>query len=445
MAKDGGSTSKNRPAHIPTREQIPEQVGKYLLQKEIGRGTCGVVYTAYDPFVARDVAIKLAVTESSMDPSESVQQNREFFAEAHAAGMLHHPHIVSVFDAGVEEGISYIVMEYVDGQTLSELIRGPEDVSIEQVVDVIFQCAKALDYSHKRGVLHRDIKPGNIMFSRDGVAKIMDFSIAEVLQGEMRLRPESVVGSPAFMSPEQVRKGEMGASSDLYSLGAVMYFMLCGEPPYVAQDIRRLLEMVKLAPVPDPRNRHPDLPDLLVEILLKLLAKQPEDRFQSGQELANELSRLHTSLRETEHRINRAENRDSLRRLRFFDQFTDAQIDEFMHASNMLSFRPGDTIIREGNIDNAFYIVVVGQVRVSKGGKELMTLGKGDVFGEIAFLSAVKRTATVDAATEVLALKISATAMEQVSDGCQLQYYKVFCETLIYRLSVTSAKLSAIQ
>lgn len=443
MTRADESRKKNRTVRIPSADQIPNQIGKYLLQKEIGRGTCGVVYAAYDPFVARDVAIKLAVTNSAMDPGESIHQNREFFAEAHAAGMLHHPHIVSVYDAGVEDGISYIVMEYVDGETLAEIARPPREMSPEQVTDIMFQCAKALDYSHKRGVLHRDIKPGNIMLDQDGVAKIMDFSIAEVLQGETVMRPESVVGSPAFMSPEQIRKADMGPSSDLYSLGAVMYYLLCGEPPYMAQDIRRLLDMIRLAPIPDPRMKRPEIPDSLVRILTRLQDKNPTKRYQSGQELARELSHLSESLRNKERQLNRIEGRDSLRRLRFFNDFDDAEIDELLSASNMLSFRPGEDIIQEGQVDNAFYIVVVGQVHVRKADTELMTLGKGDVFGEIAFLGSVKRTATVTASTEVLALKINAMAIDNVSESCQLRYYRVFCETLIYRLSVTSAKLSA--
>ncbi len=444
MAETVPMTRRSQTVTVPEADQIPSQIGKYLLQKEIGRGTCGVVYSAYDPFVAREVAIKLAMTNSAMDPAQSIQQNREFFAEAHAAGLLHHPHIVSVFDAGVEERISYIVMELVDGDTLAELARPPRELSIEQIVDIMFQCAKALDYSHKRGVLHRDIKPGNIMLSKQGVAKIMDFSIAEVMQGELRLLPESVVGSPAFMSPEQIRKEAMGPSADLYSLGSVMHYLLCGEPPYVAQDIKRLLDMVKLAPAVDPRNKRPDLPELLVEIMLKLQQKDPLQRFQSGQELAAALTRLNNRLRYAERQINRTEGRDSLRRLRFFNDFDDEEIDELLSASSMLSFHAGDVIIQEGQIDNAFYIIVVGQVAVSKAGKPLMTLNKGDVFGEIAFISAVKRTATVTADSEVLVLKINAIAMETVSESCQLRYYKVFCETLIYRLSITSAKFSAL-
>ncbi len=444
MTIDDTATHRTRPPEIPKKSDIPEQLGKYLLQDEIGRGTCGVVHKAYDPFVARDVAIKLALSDSAVDPTESMQQNREFFAEAHAAGMLHHPHIVSVFDAGVVDGISYIVMEYVDGCTLAEAVKqSASPMPINQVIDIIFKCAKALDYSHKRGVLHRDIKPGNIMLAQDGsTAKIMDFSIAEMLQGN-KLRPETVVGSPAFMSPEQIRKQDMGPSSDLYSLGAVMYYLLCGEPPFVAQDIRRLLDMVKSLPAPSPRSKRPELPDSVIEVVDRLLNKDPTQRFESGQDLAVHLTRINNQLSHAERQLNRAENRDSLRRLRFFDEFDDAEIDEFMVAASMLSFHPGDTIIQEGDIDNAFYIVVVGSVSVSKGGTTMMSLGKGDVFGEIAFLTATRRTATVSASSEVLVLKINAAAMEQVSERVQLRYYRVFCENLIYRLSMTTAKLSA--
>lgn len=433
------------PRKAPAISDIPEQIGKYLLQGEIGRGTCGVVYKAYDPFVARDVALKIALTENALDPAESIQQNREFFSEAHTAGMLHHPHIVSVFDAGVEADISYIVMEYVEGQTLAEAMKPGRELPLNQVVDIIFKCAKALDYSHTRGILHRDIKPGNIMLGSDGNAKIMDFSIAEVMQGNKRLLPESVIGSPAFMSPEQVRKQPLGPASDLYSLGAVMYALLCGEPPFVAQDIRKLLEMVKLMPTPSLRSKRPDLPDSVIAVVDKLLQKDPDQRYQSGQELAVAMTRINNQLVNAERQINRSENRDALRRLRFFNDFTEEEIDELMAASNMLSFRRGETIIREGDIDNAFYIIAVGQVSVRKGETDLMTLSKGDVFGEIAFLTAMKRTASIIADTEVLALKINATAIDTTSPMTQLRYYKVFCETLIYRLSVTSAKLSAAQ
>ena len=445
MADSNPQPHKTKPPTIPQKGEIPEQLGKYLLHEEIGRGTCGVVYKAYDPFVARDVAIKLALSDTALDPTQSMQQNREFFAEAHAAGMLHHPHIVSVFDAGVEANFSYIVMEYFNGRTLAEYMQDHKQMPISLIVDIIFKCAKALDYSHKRGVLHRDIKPGNIMLSEDGVtAKIMDFSIAEMLQGNT-LKPETVVGSPAFMAPEQVRRQNMGPTADLYSLGAVMYYLLCGEPPFVAQDIRRLLDMVKSLPAFDPRAKRPDTPDSVANLVLRLLDKNPEKRHQTGADLAADLTRINTQLSQAERQLSRTENRDSLRRLRFFDDFEDNEIDEFMTASSMLSFQAGDTIIKEGDIDNAFYILVVGSVSVSKSGTRIMSLGKGDVFGEIAFLTATKRTATVRAESPALALKINAAGLDQVSEQVQLRYYRVFCENLIYRLSITSAKLSAAQ
>ena len=444
MSIKHGETTNHLLSRIPTEKEIPEQLGKYLLHKEIGRGTCGVVYRAYDPFVNRDVAIKLAMSDTAFDASSSLQENREFFAEAHAAGMLHHPHIVSVFDAGMEDGFSYIVMEYVDGETLSSFTRATgKNLSVNQVVDVIFKCAKALDYSHKRGVLHRDIKPSNIMLTDDGVTKIMDFSIAEILQGNARVKPENVMGSPAYMAPEQLRRQELGPAADLYSLGAVMYHLLASEPPYSATDMKGLFEKVKYEPPPRLADRRPDLPDILCSVCDRLLIKDPDLRFQSGNELALQLTRIYNKLSFADRQISRSENRDSIRSLRFFAEFEEGEIDEILTASSMLSFHAGDTIIREGDIDNAFYIIAVGRASVQKGHKEMMALGKGDVFGEIGFLTAAKRTASVVAVTEVLALKVNAVAMEQVSESCQLRYYKVFCETLIYRLSMTSAKLSA--
>lgn len=444
MSKTHGDTTNHLLSRIPTDKEIPEQLGKYLLQKEIGRGTCGVVYRAYDPFVNRDVAIKLALSDTSFDPSSSLQENREFFAEAHAAGMLHHPHIVSVFDAGIVDGFSYIVMEYVDGDTLARYTKASgKNLTVNQIVDVVFKCAKALDYSHKRGVLHRDIKPSNIMLTDDGVAKIMDFSIAEMLQGNSRVKPESIMGSPAYMAPEQLRRQELGPTADLYSLGAVMYHLFANEPPYSAADMRGLFELVKYAPPPRLAERRPDLPEVLTLVCDRLLSKDPDLRFQSGGDLAIQLTRIYNQLSFADRQISRSENRDSLRNLRFFAEFEEGEIDEILSASTMLTFHAGDTIIREGDIDNAFYIIAVGRATVKKGAKEMMPLGKGDVFGEIGFLTAAKRTASVVAVTEVLALKVNAVSMEQVSQACQLRYYKVFCETLIYRLSMTSAKLSA--
>ena len=445
MTKDTLVTE--RPEHGGLPDTTPEKIGKYEVRGELGRGACGVVYKGFDPFVGRDVAIKVALqsAETRKQDSSGDSHQRAFFTEARAAGMLAHPHIVSTYDAGVEGDLSYIVMEYIDGETLLPMSRpkGPR-APMEQVIDICFKCAKALDYAHSKGVLHRDIKPSNIMLTREGVPKVMDFSIAAVNTGEAPQDAEgSMMGSPLYMSPEQVRRALLGPTSDLYSLGAVMYQLLTGQPPFPIQELPLLFQAIRNEPAPRVESLRPDVPKPLAAIVERLLYKDPEQRFPNGGEVASALTRLFDQLRIAEKQVSRRESRDSLRRLHFFDSFSDDEIDEIINASTMATYEAGSNIIMEGDIDNAFYIIALGSAEVRKGKKTLQRLDKGDCVGEIAFLTAAKRTATVVAITKVLALKVNATLMDKVSRDCQLRFYKVFTETLIYRLSVTSAKLSA--
>jgi serine/threonine-protein kinase len=422
---------------------LPASIGKYEVRSELGRGSCGVVYLGFDPFVQRQVAIKVSLRSSADGDAGTRPDHGHFFIEARAAGMLQHPHIVSLFDAGIEGNLNYIVMEHVDGETLREYTRKKgKRLPVEQVVDVIFKCSKALDFAHKKGVLHRDIKPSNIMLSHEGVVKIMDFSVAELTQQRPGSR-NALVGSPLYMSPEQVRRGAPLPQSDLYSLGTVMYELLVGEPPFWSEDIGQLFETIKNQPAPVLGDKRPDLPQELSGIVERLLRKDPARRYASGQELATALSRVYDNLRFTGEQLTRRENRDSLRALAFFNDFADSEIDEILGVSSMISYQKNATIIQEGEIDNTFYIIALGSVEVRKGGRLLQVLGKGDCFGEIGFLMKTKRTASIVAQTPVLLLKVNATEMQQVSRDCQLRYYKVFTENLIYRLAFTSAQLAA--
>ena len=387
------------------------------------------------------------IARTPADALERTRDNhheRAFFAEARAAGMLSHPHIVSLYDAGAEGDLSYLVMEYVDGEVLTELCRkdGPR-AGIEQVIDIGFKCAKALDYAHVRGVLHRDIKPGNIMLARDGTPKLMDFSIAMV-GTQINEKQDKPVGSPRYMSPEQTRCEPLGPASDLYSLGAVLYQLLTGEAPFTTNDPQQLFFEVAKIPAMRVETLRPDTPRPLADVIARLLMKNPDERFRSGNELAIELTRLFNQVRLSGQQLARKESRDSLRSLHFFDTFSDEEIEEILKASVMSHYMPGDFIIKEGEIDHAFYIIVEGTAEVRKNNKPLSSLVKGACVGEIGFLGAAKRTASVVAATRVLALKVNATLMEQVSLECQLRFYKIFTETLIYRLSMTSAKLSSL-
>jgi hypothetical protein len=196
-------------------------------------------------------------------------------------------------------------------------------------------------------------------------------------------------------------------------------------------------------PAPSLHLLRPELPVQLCEIVERLLSKDMADRYQSGNEIAVALTRLSDKLKNADKQVSRRENRDSLRRLSFFNTFADEEMDEIIKAGTMMTYTAGQTIIEEDALENAFYLLVAGAAEVRKKGKALHTMSKGDTFGEVGFLTKAKRTAQVVATSSALALKINASLMDQLSQDCQLKFYKVFTETLIYRLSVTSAKLSA--
>jgi eukaryotic-like serine/threonine-protein kinase len=440
------TTLPSQPAQYSSDEPpMPEKIGKYEIHSLVGKGSCGFVYKGFDPFVRRDVAVKTSrgFTENHAHDEDSIQ--RAFFTEARAAGMLSHPHIVSLYDAGTEDGMNYLVMEFVDGDTLMPACarNGPR-LPVDKVVDLIFKCAKALDYSHSKGVLHRDIKPTNIMLTREGVPKVMDFSVAEVNDPTAVVDAKrNAVGSPLYMSPEQVQRSKLEPASDLYSLGVVMYQLLTGETPYTGTDLLHLFAAIRHAPVPPVEAKRSDLPRELSTLINRLLAKKVEERYQSGRELGNDLLRIFERLKQADMNLSRRESRDSLRSLRFFDSFSDEEISEILGASHLLNYAPGQEIVREGEIDGAFYLIARGNAEVRKGNTLIDTLMKGDCFGEIGFLTATRRTATVKAADQVLALRVSSTLLDQVSTDCQLRFYKIFTQTLIYRLSLTNAKLSA--
>jgi serine/threonine protein kinase len=425
-------------------EKVPDRIGKYLIRSELGRGAGGVVYKSHDPFVKRDVAVKIARHQGDdSKPPEDTEEGQAFFAEARAAGMLQHPNIVSLFDAGVERDLFYLVMEFLDGTTLLPLCNphAPRP-PVEKVLDIIFKCANALDYSHGRGILHRDIKPSNIMISPSGVPKIMDFSIAEIntdTQSGFALS-QSLLGSPLYMSPEQVRMEPLTPASDLYSLGAVMYQMLTGFPLYRAPDLRALFRQIEHVPAPKVEDSRVDVPPEVCAVVSRLLLKNPRERYAAGKDLAGELARLYDALRVQERQQARRDNSNSLRRLRFFDRFSDSEIEEVLNASTLANHPAGSIIVQEGEIDNAFYIIVLGSADVRRMGKPLHRLEKGDVYGEAGLLSTGRSTCSVIADTHVLALKVSGTRLEQRSEGCQLRFYKTFTESMIYRLSMTSLK-----
>ena len=423
------------------KSQRPTKIAKYEIKRRIGRGSMGVVYEAYDPFVQRTVAIKVAHTSPDMDDA-AVQKVRElFFAEVFSAGRMHHPSVVSVYDAGQENDLNYIVMEFVDGTTLQEYVSGGRTLNPKQIVDVIYQCAKGLDYVHRQGIIHRDLKPGNIMLSNDGDVKIMDFSIAHVDVGFEGPNTE-VQGSPMYMPPEQLSEEKrLVAQSDIYSLGAVMYALLARKAPYKASSLESLIYKISnLEPQPI-QELNPEVDYNIIAIVEKAIQKIIYDRYDTALEMAKDLSKAVSSLRDIGERIDMQEKWKTLRYLAFFKDFSDEQITEVVNASEWKEFEKGNVIITEGEPETAFYIIAKGGVEVVKNDKVVGLMKQGDCFGEIAFLTRQPRNATIMARTEVSLMSVSASMMEQASTETQIRYYRIFLENLIARLSQATDKL----
>ena len=401
----------------------------------------GIVYEAFDPFVQRTVAIKVAHSASDMDDATKQKLREGFFAEVYSAGRMHHPSVVSVYDAGQEGDLNYIVMEFVDGQTLQEYVAGSRTLTPNQIVDVIYQCAKGLDYVHREGIIHRDLKPGNIMLSNDGEVKIMDFSIAHVDVG-FEGHDTEVQGSPMYMPPEQLTEEKrLVAQSDIYSLGAVMYSLLAKKTPYKAGSLESLIyKITNLDPEPIMEVNF-EVPQHIADIVEKSMHKIIYNRYDSAYLLARDLSNSFGRLRGVGERIDMQEKWKTLRFLAFFKDFSDEQITEVVNASEWKEFAKGGVIVTEGEQETAFYIIARGGVDVVKNDKVVGTMKQGDCFGEIAFLTNQPRNATIVARTEVSLMSVSASLMEQASTETQLRYYRIFLENLVARLSQATDKL----
>lgn len=422
--------------------KVPHKIGRYLVTRELGRGGMGVVYLAQDPFIDRMVAIKVTFASSAKDPEKFEQFQQVFFNEARAAGKLMHPHIVSVYDAMVENDRCYLVMEYVEGSTSKEYCREKTFLPLDKVAKIIFQCAKGLDYAHQNGVIHRDIKPGNIMISTKGDAKISDFGIATVVGTSDLPRADSFDGSVYYMSPEQLRNEPQTPQSDLFSLGVVMYELLTGTKPFEADtDYATFFKIGNKEPELLKKHRR-DVPESLERIVMRALEKDLAKRYRTGLQLASELSVSFDQLRYVEEEINFEEKYNALKKLDFFKDFTSSELAEVLKATQWLKHEANSTIITEGDIEDCFYIIVAGEVLIKKRGKHLAMRKQGDCFGEMAYRGKTTRTATVEAVRDTILIRIKGSVIDQASINTQLRFHKVFSKTLIERLTHASNLLS---
>jgi eukaryotic-like serine/threonine-protein kinase len=417
-----------------TAKAVPERIGKYVIVREVGRGSTGTVYLSHDPYYGRDVAIKVYHGEHGGDEDKARVARKMFLSEAHMVGMLQHPQLMPIYDAGEEGDHCYVVTEYVHGaRTLAAFCRADDQLRIDVVVEIIFKCAKALHYAHSRGVIHRDIKPSNILYTQEGDVRIIDFGIA-LVDGADISKIEGIAGSPSYMSPEQVQGQELTSRSDLYSLGAVMYELLTGARPFRAGNLPKLMHQIVYATAPPIHTLRKDVTEELEDVVATALQKDPEKRFRSGLDFAAALTRVHQKLRARTGQMEQAEQTALLRKLKFFHEFSQSEIGEVQKASILTNCASGEEIIREGDMDDRFYVVVAGNCAVERNGRVIGQIGTGDCFGESSYVPGARRAATVRAQGTVTVLKVAATLLEQASSSCQLRFNRVFLRSLIERL-----------
>src|SRR5688572_12161649 len=303
----GTGTGTEAQAQKILENRVPDRIGKYVIINEVGRGSTGTVYLSHDSYYGRDVAIKVYNMDSDQSDERAKISRKMFLSEAHMVGMLQHPNILPIYDAGEENGHCYIVTEHVHGaRTLNAYCRPDNLLRVDDVVELMFKCAKALNYAHSRGVIHRDVKPSNIMLTTSNDVRIIDFGIALVQDSDIS-SIQGIAGSPSYMSPEQVQSEEITNRSDLYALGAVMYELLTGFRPFRAGNLSKLLHQIVYATPPPIHTLKPEIPEELETVVACALQKDPNKRYKSGLDFAAELTRVHQKLRKRDGRLDSQE------------------------------------------------------------------------------------------------------------------------------------------
>jgi serine/threonine protein kinase len=424
--------------------ELQEHIGKYPVVREIGSGATSRVYLARDPFADREVAVKVFLFNTQVDPQTERMMHKAFLAEASLAGKLNHPHIVDIFDAVAEPDHSYLVMEYVPGATLEAHSEVTNLLPLNKVVEIIFKCIRALEYAFQHGVIHRDIKPGNIMLSKDGETKVGDFGASFQQRHGIETTQISGIGSPAYMSPEQIRMESLNQQTDIYSLGVVMYRLLTGRLPFDASSQAGLTYAILNTQPARPIMLRPDLPPLLDEIVMKAMRKDPAERYKSWLDFGKDLSQAFMNLRLAGESVSDSEKFNKLRDMPFFQDFGDVALWEVVRVGSWKTI-PGDTIImREGEQAESFYLLIDGEVGVTLLGKPLNTIKPGGCFGEILYFTGTpgRRATTIVATEQITVIEIKAEALRASTDGCQVGFNKAFMRVLTDRLSQANLKLA---
>jgi len=345
--------------------------------------------------------------------------------------------LARVYDAGQHDDLNYLVMEAVEGKSLKEYGKGKSPLPIYRSLEIIVECCKALDYSHKQGILHRDIKPANIMLADDGSVKLLDFGIAIGLTGSEGLNKQGpTLGTPNYMSPEQIMGKTLTPASDFYSLATVLFELLTSRQLFKAQKVKQLFNIVVNKDAPLLHEVKSDLPADLSQIVSRALAKNPRQRFQNGRALAAALTPFIERFRIVEQRPP-AQQRfiRQLKKQAFFESFSEVEIAQLLEVIKVRTYAKGEKLIEAGGMDRELLVLSSGVTKVSENGDLIRLCSEGECVGELGFIHGAAETKDVVALTEVNALQVSADSLNELPPKVHLHYYRQISDVLVESLA----------
>lgn len=431
---------------------LPAYVGKYRILKRLGEGATSEVFLARDEFRDTEVAIKRVRGGSGEDGPAGHFPSRLFANEAALAGRLQHPNVVQILDAFPDPHEPYLVMEYVPGVTLRRFCRPDNLLPLDVMVEVGFKCAMALSYVFRQGVIHRDVKPANLLAVLDAQGQVTDIKVSD-FGSALNLNSDRTqihrVGSLAYMSPEQLDGGDLDCRSDIYSLGAVLYHLVAGRPPFDAPAQASLMHQIySQAPATLQGQRGGVTPELDA-VILKALAKQPQDRYDNwesfGRALSDLVAKQLVPLAQFQEVMD-SERFNLLRSLDFFVGFDDVQLWEVVHRARWRRYSIGHSLYKKGQEGNTFHIIAHGDLEVFRDGQRVAQLGAGTSVGEMAYLAPnpdLRRHSTdVLVASPCTTISFTPESLGQLSEQCQHRFDSAFIRVLVRRLHAAHEALA---
>jgi serine/threonine protein kinase len=417
-----------------------DRLGKYQLNKIIGKGGSGIVYHATDTFTGIEVALKVLNMSDANEPDYDQSNFMQFMTEAGLAGQLTHPHIASILEAAVTDDYGYIAIEYVPGGDLSNYTKLGSLISQEDAIQIAFKSCGALDYAFRQGIVHRDIKPQNILIAEGTNIKVADFGAA--ILSKAQDSQLASIGSPLFMSPEQVKNLPLGLHSDMYSLGVVLYLLFTGHRPYLSTSLAELCKDIVTAVPMAPSSHRPELSKDIDQILLKMMAKHPEQRYPSWAELALEIAKIgRLSVHHSE--ITDSEKFEALKKVRLLGLLDDAEIWELVKSCKWSRIPSRTVIVSEGEHGSSLFFLGSGQVKVTKQERLLNLLEAGECIGEMSYIKGgeIPRQATVETIRDVVLAEFDMAALEKLSLKCRYQLSQALLHALVDRLILADERL----